>query len=137
MASAQSPNPYIYSQAEQAKHYKLYIFLTPVMFCIILFMLLYLFYLKHKASASSPLPTFTRAPSLSSFVIPVSSLSYMYVCIYMLFIYCVYVSLVCMPCRRICNVPSDIGVIGSFLKMKSFLTMVVKELFIFISYCSY
>ncbi|KAL8100486.1 hypothetical protein AgCh_032663 [Apium graveolens] len=47
MASAQPPNPSdIYSQAQQVKHYK------------------------KQASASHPQPTFTRAPSFSSFVIP-------------------------------------------------------------------
>ncbi|KAK1385513.1 putative E3 ubiquitin-protein ligase RHA4A [Heracleum sosnowskyi] len=82
MAFAQSPSASnvtsdIYSAAQQAKHiYWIYMSLIPILFCIILFMLLYMFYLRKQASPfSQRQPTFTRAPSLSSFVIPVLEVS--------------------------------------------------------------
>lgn len=126
MASAQSPDPS--DVAEQVKHYKLYVFLTPTMFCIILFMLLYLFYLKKQASISHPSPTFTRAPS---FIITVSHLSYMYILYIKQEVYrtcspftrvCRYYLCAC-HCRLwICNVRRDFGVIASFFfKWNSFL----------------
>ncbi|KAK1385511.1 putative E3 ubiquitin-protein ligase RHA4A [Heracleum sosnowskyi] len=65
MAFAQSPSTSdIYSQAKGVKQYEAFIILIPILYCIMLFVFIYLF-LKKQASAFSLSPTLAETPSFS------------------------------------------------------------------------
>lgn len=63
------PNPSLYPEELQLKLYQAFIFSIPILFCIILFLLFYLFFLKRRANnvSSHSLPTQQSANTQSTF----------------------------------------------------------------------